>query len=886
MRPDKRDQRGRNFRDEMLSGKEKLFGRKTNDEPSPPRNRGNRKDTRNTNRNKNPQQDDFKPRGSRQNGGGGDRGPISSTSGVQSRLDRARGGGGAGSTNRDEEIQQRLTGSSKGLDQQQQQPSSKSYGKNRRVRQIENLDQLKIEVKFDRKNKEGEVPNEDALKSSSGASSSTPSLTPNVSNSKLKATAPEFKESKVTTASMSSGWTEMPPITQVATTVGGQNLVFDQGMNPNSGDWAAATPGIPDVADPTLMFGMPPPGVVPGPPAGVPANPPPGVPHTGVYTALHHQQHQELMNQMSFHPPPNMMNPALFAAAAAAGDPTAFAAAAGINPHLPPHHAQTLPHHQHLLDHHGPIMATQPLSVMQTFYPTSSTTTFSQANNFSSTGGAGGQFYNNHSRGRGDYHNSGNRSFNNSYNRQNSNGNSSSTGGGGVTRIPPRLQKQKVNDHYQMSKPTNNADYDHLPKTNKTQNSTEMDLAKCDRLVFFSNTEILDDFDQDELSVELKVPIKSVEVTDFKDLFNKVSEIDAQRDRFLLIHALGPDAKSLALASAKTDVEKGAMSDELANELADLVEQLTRRLPHLKVLLSMLTPRFDHEETQTAMSCPNSVRKVINVQLSMRLHDNLNVTVINNDLVLEWYKDEVKRNRLFKSDGQKLTAFGMSILLDHWKTALTEVITKTMGWEDEEESDEDVGQQQQVTQSLSREPSAAKEVPETMTKNSTEQVEKVVEKTADLQLEAKKEEATKIVEESTPVSAAAQQQSVEKEEEFISAEESSDSEEAKKAAEGGKQQQQSVAAEQQPAAAAAEKKTTDDEESSISSLSQPDSPVKEASSKTETAGDSESPATPMTAASAATGEDEITEKENEEKMEKELTETKDSKSEEEKKNEA
>jgi hypothetical protein len=47
----------------------------------------------------------------------------------------------------------------------------------------------------------------------------------------------------------------------------------------------------------------------------------------------------------------------------------------------------------------------------------------------------------------------------------------------------------------------------------------------------------------------------------------------------------------------------------------------------------------------------------MNVEISSRLSPNGRVVIINNDSVLEWWKDEVKRNRLFSSDGHQVTVF-------------------------------------------------------------------------------------------------------------------------------------------------------------------------------------------------------------------------------------
>ena len=71
-----------------------------------------------------------------------------------------------------------------------------------------------------------------------------------------------------------------------------------------------------------------------------------------------------------------------------------------------------------------------------------------------------------------------------------------------------------------------------------------------------------------------------------------MSEIDPDVDRVVLIHVLSAEALDLARVD-KSDVEKGVDSDNAANELCDLVEDIVERVPYLRVLVSMLTPRFD-----------------------------------------------------------------------------------------------------------------------------------------------------------------------------------------------------------------------------------------------------------------------------------------------------
>ena len=80
------------------------------------------------------------------------------------------------------------------------------------------------------------------------------------------------------------------------------------------------------------------------------------------------------------------------------------------------------------------------------------------------------------------------------------------------------------------------------------------------------------------------------------------------------------------------------------------------------------------------MSCSNNVRKVMNVEISSRFNGNSAIMFINNDLVLEWWKDDVKKKRLFCSDGYNLTAYGFSVMLDHWMVSFDYLLLRC-DWE-------------------------------------------------------------------------------------------------------------------------------------------------------------------------------------------------------------
>ncbi len=106
----------------------------------------------------------------------------------------------------------------------------------------------------------------------------------------------------------------------------------------------------------------------------------------------------------------------------------------------------------------------------------------------------------------------------------------------------------------------------------------------------------------------------------FANLFLKISPT---LDRAVLIHAGSSEAASIASRPGLSDLEKGAESDRAADAVCDLAEDLARRIPYIKVFVSMLCPRFDLGKATSAatggMNLPNSVRRVMNVQLSMRL---------------------------------------------------------------------------------------------------------------------------------------------------------------------------------------------------------------------------------------------------------------------------
>ena len=164
----------------------------------------------------------------------------------------------------------------------------------------------------------------------------------------------------------------------------------------------------------------------------------------------------------------------------------------------------------------------------------------------------------------------------------------------------------------------------------------------------FGTSNVVNNLAESDLSEDLGIPVRLIPAMKLDSFRQEIAQVDPSKDRFVLVHGLGNNARDIALRStSKSDVDKGAESDEVASEFAEIIKDLVERIPYIQVFVSTLLPRFDAED-QAGMSCPNNVRKVMNVEVSTRLSDVQNVTFINNDMVLEWWKDEVKKRRALR----------------------------------------------------------------------------------------------------------------------------------------------------------------------------------------------------------------------------------------------
>lgn len=201
----------------------------------------------------------------------------------------------------------------------------------------------------------------------------------------------------------------------------------------------------------------------------------------------------------------------------------------------------------------------------------------------------------------------------------------------------------------------------------------------------------------DKLGLKLGIPLRMVVTDNLARLRETVGSVDPDLDRIVVLHCLGREAREISQKSGLSDLEKGSELDAVASELKVVINDLLERIPYLKVFVSLPPPRFDLDETTSGMGCPNTARKVMNVEVASQLGGNCNgggcgdgsktaaaaiasdpvssIFLINNDSVLEWWQDEAKKMQLFKSDGVRLSAYGISVLLDHWVSSMKPVIS-------------------------------------------------------------------------------------------------------------------------------------------------------------------------------------------------------------------
>jgi hypothetical protein len=85
------------------------------------------------------------------------------------------------------------------------------------------------------------------------------------------------------------------------------------------------------------------------------------------------------------------------------------------------------------------------------------------------------------------------------------------------------------------------------------------------RFTIFGTSNVMNNLSESDLSKDLGVPVRVIPAANCTALREKIGQIDPALDRFVLVHGLCNDARTIALQAAKTDLEKGAESDQVLN---------------------------------------------------------------------------------------------------------------------------------------------------------------------------------------------------------------------------------------------------------------------------------------------------------------------------------
>ena len=105
-----------------------------------------------------------------------------------------------------------------------------------------------------------------------------------------------------------------------------------------------------------------------------------------------------------------------------------------------------------------------------------------------------------------------------------------------MTRIPPRFQKQRpsANQHQASEKALG------LPRaTSRTAPAT----AK--QLTIFGTSNVVNNLNESELGDDLGVPVRIIPAMKLDVFKEKIAMVDPEKDRLILIHGLGNDARNI-----------------------------------------------------------------------------------------------------------------------------------------------------------------------------------------------------------------------------------------------------------------------------------------------------------------------------------------------------
>jgi hypothetical protein len=84
----------------------------------------------------------------------------------------------------------------------------------------------------------------------------------------------------------------------------------------------------------------------------------------------------------------------------------------------------------------------------------------------------------------------------------------------------------------------------------------------CRRLTIFGSSNIVNNLDETKIESDLGIPVRLIPASSCKVVREKIGLIDPALDRFILLHGLCDEPHDIASESSKSDVDKGADSDQ------------------------------------------------------------------------------------------------------------------------------------------------------------------------------------------------------------------------------------------------------------------------------------------------------------------------------------
>ena len=97
-----------------------------------------------------------------------------------------------------------------------------------------------------------------------------------------------------------------------------------------------------------------------------------------------------------------------------------------------------------------------------------------------------------------------------------------------------------------------------LPRANTT-----LAPPTAQRFSIFGTSNVINNLSEADLAKELGVPVRLIPASNCSAFREKIGLIDPALDRFVLVHGLCNDARTIALQATKTDLEKGSESDQV-----------------------------------------------------------------------------------------------------------------------------------------------------------------------------------------------------------------------------------------------------------------------------------------------------------------------------------